>query len=70
MENILRQLVKEKATGSYVTARTGSNSDKCIVESICNDCGCTLTDWFEHDFGSIVMDFQANHGHFIIVAQA
>jgi hypothetical protein len=69
MENFIKELVKNKATGSFLTVRDGSNSDRCLIESACLSCGCVLTEWYEHECGSIVMDFQADHGHFIIVAE-
>jgi hypothetical protein len=76
MEKILSQLVEEKATGSYIVKRDGTNSDRCIVESSAFSSGCILTEWKEYDHGDIVMDFEYNmcskcdgmKGHFIVVA--
>lgn len=69
MEDILDDVVMKKGTGSYFVQRDGTNSDRCVVESTAINCGCELTDWHEHDCGSVVMDFDAQHGHFIIIAK-
>ena len=68
MENIIGALIEEKSTGTYTIFRDGTNSDRCLVESACQNCGCELTEWYEHKCGTIVMDFQADHGFFIIIA--